>query len=255
MFTLFPEIWSPIDQFDIYYLVYLKIKILVGSLYLSLTNIGFYLIIGGLIVLILNLIATNYNKLISDKWSIIKEALYTTIQNIIINTGRYFPLLYTLFVIVLINNLIGMVSYSFSSTGHFALTFALSTTIVLGATILGLFLHGIDFFSLFIPKGSPLPLLLLIILIELISYLARCISLGLRLGANIVAGHMLLSILCGFIYKIFTTAKVLPLGLAGLIPLGFIIAFAGLELAIAVIQSQVFVVLSSGYIKDGQNLH
>jgi F-type H+-transporting ATPase subunit a len=161
--------------------------------------------------------------------------------------------MYTLFIFILINNLIGMVPYSFASTGHFALTFALSFTIVLGATILGFQKHGLKFFSLLVPAGCPLPLLPLLVIIEFISYLARNVSLGLRLAANITAGHMLLSILSGFVYNIMNSGLIFFV--LGLIPLLFIIAFSGLELAIAFIQAQVFVVLSSSYIKDGLDLH
>jgi F0F1-type ATP synthase membrane subunit a len=96
----------------------------------------------------------------------------------------YFPFIYTLFIFILINNLIGMVPYSFASTSHFVLTFALSFTIVLGATILGFQKHGLKFFSLLVPAGCPLGLLPLLVLIEFISYLARNVSLGLRLAAN-----------------------------------------------------------------------
>ena len=139
--NLFTEIRSPLDQFEIRDI--LNLEVLGGNLHLSLTNIGFYLIIGALITLILSLVATNYNKLVSNNWSIAQESLYVTIHNIVTNqinarSGQiYFPFIYTLFVFILINNLIGMIPYSFASTGHFALTFALSFTIVLGATILG----------------------------------------------------------------------------------------------------------------------
>ena len=143
--------------------------------------------------------------------------------------------------------------YSFASTSHFVLTFALSFTIVLGATILGFQKHGLKFFSLLVPAGCPLPLLPLLVLIEFISYISRNVSLGLRLGANIMSGHMLLSILSGFTYNIMTSG--LLFFFLGLIPLTFIIAFSGLELAIAVIQAQVFVVLTCSYIKDGLDLH
>ena len=91
------------------------------------------------------------------------------------------------------------------------------------------------------------------VLIEFISYILRNVSLGLRLGANIMSGHMLLSILSGFTYNIMTSG--LLFFFLGLIPLTFIIAFSGLELAIAVIQAQVFVVLTCSYIKDGLDLH
>jgi len=110
----------------------------------------------------------------------------------------YFPFIFTLFIFILFNNLIGMVPYSFASTSHFVFTFSLSFTIVLGATILGFIYHDLKFFSLFVPSGCPLGLLALLVLIEFISYLARNVSLGLRLAANILSGHMLLNILSGF---------------------------------------------------------
>lgn len=248
---------SPLDQFEVRDI--LNLEVLGGNLNLSLSNIGFYLVIGGLIMLILSSVASNNNKLVSNNWSVAQESLYVTIHNIVTNQinarkGQiYFPFIYTLFVFILINNLIGMVPYSFASTGHFALTFALSFTIVTGATILGFLKHGVTFFSILVPAGSPIALLPLLIIIEFISYMARCVSLGLRLGANIVAGHMLLSILSGFTYQILSSGLIFFI--LGLIPLGFIIAFSGLEIAIAVIQAQVFVVLSSSYIKDGLDLH
>ena len=165
----------------------------------------------------------------------------------------YFPFMYVLFIFILTNNLVGMVPYSFTPTSHFVLTFSLSFTIVLGATILGLNIHGFKFFSLFVPSGCPLGLLPLLVLIEFISYLARNVSLGLRLAANILSGHMLLNILSGFTYNIMNSGLIFFF--LGLFPLAFIIAFSGLELGIAFIQAQVFVVLSCSYIKDALELH
>jgi len=185
--------------------------------------------------------------------------MYATIHGIVIgqinakNGQIYFPFMYTLFVYILMNNLIGMVPYSFATTSHFILTFALSFTVVIGATILGMQKHGLKFFSLFVPSGCPLALLPLLVIIEFISYLARNVSLGLRLAANILSGHMLLNILSGFTYNIMTSGLIFFV--LGLLPLAFIIAFSGLELAIAFIQAQVFVVLSCSYIKDALELH
>jgi F-type H+-transporting ATPase subunit a len=164
---------------------------ILGNLHISLTNIGLYLTIGGLLILLLNVLTTNYNKIVSNNWSISQEAIYATIHGIVTNqinprNGQiYFPFIYTLFIFILINNLVGLVPYSFASTSHFALTFALSFTIVLGATILGFQKHGLEFFSLLVPAGCPLGLLPLLVLIEFVSYCARSVSLGLRLGANI----------------------------------------------------------------------
>ena len=152
---------SPLSQFEIRDLINLDTPVL-GNLHISITNIGFYLTIGALFLLFINLLSTNYNKLVSNKWSISQESLYATIHSIVTNqinprNGQvYFPFIYTLFIFILINNLIGMVPYSFASTSHFVLTFALSFTIVLGATILGFNKHGLEFFSLLVPSFGGL---------------------------------------------------------------------------------------------------
>jgi len=136
------------------------------------------------------------------------ESIYATVFSIVINQinankgQMFFPLISALFIYILINNLVGMVPYSFAPTSHFILTFSISFTIVIGATILGFQIHSLKFFSLFVPSGCPLGLLPLLVLIEFISYLSRPVSLGLRLGANILSGHMLLNILAGFTYNI-----------------------------------------------------
>jgi len=249
---------SPLDQFEVRDLLSLDAPIL-ASIHFSITNIGLYLSSAALITLALNILAVNYNKVVANKWSISQESMYATVHSIVLNQindkkGQvYFPFIFALFIFILINNLIGMVPYSFASTSHFILTFSISFTVVLGATILGFIKHGLRFFSLFVPAGCPLGLLPLLVLIEFISYLARNISLGLRLAANILSGHMLLNILSGFAYNIMTSSFVFFF--LGLIPLAFIIAFSGLELGIAFIQAQVFVVLTCSYIKDGLDLH
>jgi F-type H+-transporting ATPase subunit a len=185
--------------------------------------------------------------------------LYATITNIVtsqisMTRGQTFiPFIYILFMFILINNFVGLIPYSFATTGHLILTFSMSFTIVLGATILGFKEHGLKFFSLFVPAGTPIGLVPLLVLIEFISYISRNVSLGLRLGANIAAGHMLLIILSGFTYTIMSSGIIFFF--IGLLPLGFIVVFSGLEFGIAVIQSQVFIVLTCSYIKDVIYLH
>ena len=249
---------SPLDQFEIRNLLSLDAPIL-GNLHISITNIAVYLTISIALLLYLYNYTSNKNLILASAWSISQETLYATIYSIVTNQinpnkGQiYFPFIYSLFIFVLINNLIGMVPYSFASSSHFILTFFISFTVVLGATYLGFIKHGLKFFSLFVPSGCPLGLLPLLVLIEFISYLSRNVSLGLRLAANILSGHMLLNILSGFAYNIMTSGFIFFF--LGLIPLVFIMAFSGLELGISFIQAQVFVVLSSSYIKDGLDLH
>lgn len=250
-------ILNPLDQFEIRDLISINAPILFNA-HISLTSIGLYITLASIIAISINILALN-NKIIFSNWSLSQESIYATIHSIVINqinTNKgqvYFPFIYVLFIFILVNNLIGMVPYSFAATSHFILTFSISFTVVLGSTILGFFKHGLKFFSLFVPSGCPLGLLPLLVLIEFISYLARNVSLGLRLSANILSGHMLLNILSGFCYNIMTTGFLFFF--LGLVPLAFIIAFSGLELGIAFIQAQVFVVLTSSYIKDALDLH
>lgn len=191
MHTFLTEILDPLSQFQIRDLLYLDAP-LIGNIHISITNIGFYLIVSLVFIMIMNLLSTNYNKLVSNNWSISIETLFFTIHKIVIEQinpkkGQvFFPFIFGLFWVILVNNLIGLVPYSFTTTSHFVLTFSLSFTIVLGATILGLYTHGFKFFSILVPAGCPIALLPLLVGIEFISYLARNISLGLRLAANIL---------------------------------------------------------------------
>jgi F-type H+-transporting ATPase subunit a len=249
---------SPLDQFVIRDLISIKSSLL-GNLNLSLTNIGLYLTISTFLIFMLYILATNYNITTPNNWSLSMESIYATVFSIVVNQinankgQMFFPFISALFIYILINNLVGMVPYSFAPTSHFILTFSLSFTVVIGATILGFQTHSLKFFSLFVPSGCPLGLLPLLVLIEFISYLSRNVSLGLRLGANVLSGHMLLNILAGFTYNIMSNGIIYFV--LGLVPLLFILAFSGLEIGIAFIQAQVFVVLSSSYIKDGLDLH
>jgi len=253
-------IWnqSPLDQFIIRNLFSIKGDLL-ANIQISLTNIGLYLLITTFLVFMYYLLATNYNILTPNSWSISQESIYSTVYSIVVNQinankgQMFFPLISALFIYILVNNLVGMVPYSFAPTSHFILTFSISFTIVIGATILGFQIHALKFFSLLVPSGCPLGLLPLLVLIEFISYLARAVSLGLRLAANVLSGHMLLNILGGFTYNIMSSGLIYFF--LGLMPLLFIVAFSGLEIGIAFIQAQVFVVLSCSYIKDALELH
>ncbi len=248
---------NPLDQFEIRDLISIYTPIL-GNLNFSFTNITLYLIISSVFIIIMTSIINKSKRIIFNGWTLSEESIYDTMHSIVVDqisnkSQMYFPFIYTLFLFILVNNLISLVPYSFATTSHFVLTFALSFSIVLGATILGLRKHNLKFFALFVPAGCPLALLPLLVIIEFISYLARNVSLGLRLAANILSGHMLLNILSGFTYNIMTSG--ILFFILGLLPLSFIIVFSGLELAIAFIQAQVFVVLSCSHIKDTIYLH
>ena len=203
--NIYFPIWntSPLDQFTIRNLFSIKADIL-GNIQLSLTNMGLYLLITTSIIFMFYLLATNYNIATPNSWSLSVESIYATVYSIVIsqinaNKGQmFFPLLSSLFIYILINNLVGMIPYSFAPTSHFILTFSLGFTII-GATMLSFQIRALKFL---VPSGCPLGLLPLLVLIEFISYLSRNVSLGLRWGANILSGH-LKYLYCVFLVKVY----------------------------------------------------
>jgi len=165
----------------------------------------------------------------------------------------YLPFIYSLFCFVLIANLVGNIPYSFVITTSAVVCLGLSFTIFIGVTILGLSIHNLAFFSFFIPSGTPLILVPMLVIIEFISYLARAVSLGVRLFANLTAGHSLMKILSTFLYQMFNSSLIISI--LTLIPFSLFISLVGLELAVSFIQSFVFCLLISSYLKDAIDLH
>lgn len=252
------DIRSPLDQFIIMDLIIIILPLL-ASLEFSFTNMTLYLSISTLTIIIIYILPLLWEKIKTSPWFITTISILHTVYNFVksqiqvLKGINFLPLFACLFIYILVNNLIGMIPYTFAPTSHFILTFFLSFSIVVGCSLLGLIIHRLEFFSLFTPQGCPLGLLPLLVLIEAISYLARNVSLGLRLAANILSGHMLLNILSEFTYKIMDTDIIYFF--IGIIPLIFIGGFSALELGIGFIQAQVFVVLSSSYTKDSIELH
>ena len=165
----------------------------------------------------------------------------------------YLPFIYSIFFFILIGNLTGNVPYSFTITTSIIVSIGLSFTILIAVTILGLSIHKLHFFSYFVPSGCPLALVPLLVLIESVSYLARAFSLGIRLFANMVAGHTLMKILATFLYQMFNASFIVAI--LTLIPFTLFLAIMTLELAVSVIQAYVFTILTCSYIKDSINLH
>ena len=183
-------------------------------------------------------------QLISEiSYNFIAQLLQDTVGN---EGRRFFPFVFTIFMFVLIGNMVGMIPYSFTFTSHIIVTFVLAAIVFIGVTILGFIKHRLHFFSFFVIPGLPWYMLPLLIPIEVISYLSRPISLSVRLFANMLAGHTLLKVFAGF---------VVALGFAGVLPLAFIVALTGLEILIAFLQAYVFAILTCLYINDALHLH
>ncbi|OXB40193.1 ATP synthase F0 subunit a (mitochondrion) [Nakaseomyces glabratus] len=249
---------SPLEQFEVKTFLGLNTPFIDLS-GLNITTFTLYTIIVLLVVSSLYVLSNNNNKIIGSRWLLSQEVIYDTILNMVKGQikgkdwGYYFPFIYTLFMFILISNLISMIPYSYALTAQFVFIISLSMIIWLGITILSLFKHGWVFFSLFVPSGTALPLVPLLVVIELLSYVARAFSLGLRLSANIFSGHLLMAILAGLTMT-FVQINIFTLVL-GFIPLAIILIIMCLEFGIAIIQAYVFSILASSYLKDGLYLH
>lgn len=248
------KITSPLEQFEIHPFI----KLGIGFLDFSLTNSTITLI------LILGLLLSFYKltlhtpHLLPTRWQSLIEYLYEMIQTFIKEQigekgSVYFPFIFTLFTFILICNWTGMIPYSFTVTTHIVCTFLFSLTIFFGITVIGFLHHGLGFLRIFLPAGASLLLAPLLILIEIISYFAKAISLGVRLAANMMAGHTLLKILSTFAWKLLLAGGILSL--VGILPTAIVFILLPLELAIAFLQAYVFTVLSCSYIKDSIELH
>jgi len=249
-------IFSPLEQFKIVNLI----KLGIGKYDISITNSSLNLIIILSIITYIIGYFNNKNKLyiIPTNWQLILESLYKFILSIITdqigNEGKkYFTLLTTIFVFILFSNLLGMIPYTLTVTSHPIITLGFAFSLFIGITIIGLVKHGFHFFHLFVPKGIPTALLPLIATLEVLGYLTRPISLGVRLFANMFAGHTLLNIIAFFTWNIMIYGGIL--GILAILPILLIMALITLEFVICVLQAYVFTVLIASYLNDVIHLH
>jgi len=159
---------------------------------------------------------------------------------------RFFPLIFTLFMFILMGNMLGLIPTGFTFTSHIIVTFAMALTVWLLITILGFVIHGAHFLHFFVPSGAPKAMLPLLVPIEILSYCVRPISLSVRLFVNMMAGHTMLKVFAGFI-----TA----LGIFGFAPLAVTVALFGFEIAVAFLQAYIFTVLTCIYLHDAIHMH
>ena len=240
---------NPMHQFKVY-----KIgpEIKLGNLDLSFTNASLFMLISALTIALLLFLGSKNKSIIPNKIQLIAELVYNFISKMISDTAGskarpYFPFIFSLFMLVLFCNMIGMLPYAFTVTSHIIVTLVMALFIFISVTIIGFIKHGFKYLSIFVPKGVPIVLLPLITIIEIISYLSRPVSLSVRLFANMMAGHTMLKVFGGF---------VISLGLlGGWLPLSFSVALTGLEILVAFLQAYVFAILTCIYLNDALNLH
>ena len=244
---------NPMTQFNVYRI---GPEIKVGEIDISFTNASLFMVISTIAILLVFNFGAKKNSMIPNKIQLLGELSYTFVSKMISDTAGskakpYFSFVFSLFMFVLFCNMLGMIPYTFTVTSHIIVTFVLAAFIFIGVTIIGFIKHGVGYLKLFVPSGVPMVLLPLIVIIEIISYLSRPISLSVRLFANMMAGHTLLKVIGGFVFVLGANSFIV----GGILPLAFLIALTGLEIVIAFLQAYVFAILTCLYINDAIHLH
>ena len=240
---------DPIHQFELKPIFTLG---RIGHTEIVFTNAALYMLVAVVVIALLTTMATRRGSLVPGRIQSLVEMLYEFIASTVRSSAgeegmRFFPFVFSLFMFVLMLNLFGMVPYGFTVTSHIIVTFALAALVILTVIVYGLMKHGTHFFGLFVPSGVPGWLLPLLVVIEVISFVSRPISLSVRLFANMLAGHIALKIFAGFVGILlgagfWSVLAPLPLALA--------VALTALEVLVAVLQAYVVATLTSIYLND-----
>ena len=240
---------NPMTQFEVYRI---GPEIKIGTFDISFTNASLFMVVSSIAILVIFNFGSKKNSILPNKIQLLAELSYSFVSKMISDTAGskakpYFAFIFSLFMFVLFCNMFGMIPYTFTVTSHIIVTFVLAAFIFIGVTVIGFFKHGFGYLKLFVPSGVPIILLPLIVVIEIISYLSRPISLSVRLFANMMAGHTMMKVFGGF---------VISLGIVGgWLPLSFSVALTGLEILVAFLQAYVFAILTCIYLNDALNLH
>ena len=237
----------PLEQFTIEPLI----PIHFGNVDASFTNSALFMVAAVVVASALMVLGSRRASLVPGRWQSLTEIAYEFIAGMIDeNVGHegqeYFPFIFTLFLFILLGNLLGMIPYGFTFTSHIIVTFAMVGVVFLGVTVIGIARHGFHFLTFFVPHGVPPVLLLLLVPIEVLSYFIRPFTLSIRLFANMMAGHTMLAIFAGF---------VTAMGIFGFVPLGVDVLLIFLEILVAVLQAYVFTILTCLYLRDAIHLH
>jgi F-type H+-transporting ATPase subunit a len=241
---------DPIHQFELKRLFTLGH---IGSYEIFFTNSALFMLIALLVTAALMLIPTRQRALVPSRAQSIAEMSYEFVAGTIRSTAgtegmKFFPLVFSLFMLILIVNLLGLLPYGFTVTSHIIITVALALLVFVTVLVYGFWKNGLRFFKLFVPSGIPIYILPLIVFIEVLSFLSRPISHSVRLFANMLAGHITLKVFAGFI--IMLGAFGVGGWLGALLPLSLVVALTALELLVAFLQAYVFAILTCIYLND-----
>lgn len=244
-------IFNPLEQFRILILQ----KIVINDFDLSITNSTIILMIILFFFYVFFYLNLNNILYLPTRWQYFFENIYLFVLQLVkqqinnIMSLKYFPLILFVFIFILFSNLIGLLPYGFTITGHLILTFQIAFSLFVGITIIGFFNNKLQFLNLFVPSGVPKALIPFLVIIEFVSYLIRPFSLSIRLFANMLAGHTLLNLLSGFTFNVLKTYFILSI-----LPFLFVLFIVILEFSIAFVQAYIFSILLCIYLNDVYNV-
>jgi F-type H+-transporting ATPase subunit a len=242
---------SPLEQFEITPLV----PINVAGADLSFTNSALWMAIAVGCAFLLIMAGTRQHAMIPGRLQAAVEMVYEFVAGILRDAAgkegmRFFPIVFTIFMFILMGNTLGMIPGAFTFTSHIIVTFAMAIAVWLGVTIIGFWYHGAHFLHFFVPTGAPKVMLPLLVPIEIMSYCVRPISLSVRLFCNMMAGHTMLKVFAGFIISLGAYYLV-----PGVAPLAITVVLIGFEFAVAFLQAYIFTVLTCIYLNDAIHMH
>ncbi len=250
------EATNPIEQFEIKEVF----EFVVGGVNLSFTNSSYFMMAATIMVSGLLALAMSKRALVPGRAQSVAELVYEFVAGMIRDTAgddglKFFPFVFTLFAFILMGNMLGMLPYfpapdfkGFTFTSHIIVTFALSMIVISIVVGYGLIKNGLGFFKLFVPSGVPIAIMPFVILIEIISFISRPITLCVRLFANMLAGHILLKVFAGFIVMLGAAGGIYTA--VGVLPFAMVVALTALEFLVAFLQAYVFAILTCIYLGD-----
>jgi F-type H+-transporting ATPase subunit a len=239
---------DPIEQFQLEKLFTIGH---IGNQEIAFTNSSAFMV--GSVALISLLMLGSGRRLVPGRLQSVAEIAYEFVANTVRSTAgkdgmKFFPLVFSLFMLIAVSNMIGVIPYSFTVASHIIVTAALAFLVFFTVLIYGFYKNGLKFLKLFVPSGIPIFILPLVVFIEIFSFFLRPISHSVRLFANMLAGHIALAVFASFI------PLLAGLGIAGyfgaILPLGMVMALTALELLVAFLQAYVFTILTCIYIND-----
>jgi F-type H+-transporting ATPase subunit a len=242
---------EPIHQFNIDNLFTIGH---IGNHTIAFTNSSFYMFLSVAMISLLMIGGVAGRQLVPGRFQSMAELSYEFVANTIRSSAgsegmKFFPLVFSLFMFILVSNMIGIIPYTFTISSHIIVTATLALLVFFTMLIYGFYRNGLKFFKLFVPSGIPVYILPLVVLIEIISFFSRPISHSVRLFANMLAGHITLKVFAGFVALLGTSLGTVG-WIGGMLPLALTVALTALELLVAFLQAYVFAILTCIYLND-----